>query len=810
MDFATGNAPPPDTNAPTPEGLDAGTSRLFGAPAIIGAGPDYTNDKRLLEIFEEDKKECLDARWVFERLWWRHLLYVLGRHWIYYDRKRGQWLDKRMAKWMPRPVTNKIAEGVESLLSLFTGIKLSTLARPVGGDAKNIAAAEVADEIQPFIHEEHDMDRVMRDHDFWLIVTGNAFLHPCWDKTGDSGIITIPYAKCLTCGTVSSPKEQGDAPTPMCPSCSGVTFDKNPLGPDGMPIVEEARIGRGRTLAVSPWEVAVPGIYSSFEDVPKLLRLAWKPKDYYLQHMPELAKKLTWESTPHERSLQLLRTLATQSDFSSMPLSYTWGSGQELESQGKSEYELWKKPTKEFPEGLFFKVVGEGASAQIVREGSDVPGPLPYQTNDNQPIFNWIHTGYQPVGGRLWARGPLELVIQKQDQINQLDALIQLIIQRSANPIWLEPKGAEVRSFTGEPGLVVRYNALAANGAKPERIAGENVQGSLFQLREQYLTDFEQLMGTFDVIKGAKPTGVEAFSALQLLVERSQSRFATVFTERGETYRKWYHIALELERSYGPTERVMAVVSPNSGWTYKHFENANLQGAVSILVEDGTQAPKTNLGRRAAIEQANQLGMINGMDPEQRYNIMSSLGLNDLIETLDYDVKSAKQEQDAFEQWALSPEGQQAAAPGGPLDIAVQQFAMAQQQFAQQQATQQLAAAATGMDMGAAASAPPPVLQEMTPFALKLWHEPNVHFAEHRKWANSDKARELFAASPVLEQFFTAHLQQTQDMAAAQAAAMAGPAPPKKGGAMERSNSESGENHERTGSNEGGDKRGPE
>jgi hypothetical protein len=804
MDYgsaAVGTSPPPDTGTPSPEGLDAGVARAFGAPGLMNAGPDYSNDKRLLEIFEEDKKECLDARWVFERQWWRHLLYTLGRQWIYYDRKRGQWLDKRMAKWMPRPVTNKVAEGVEALLAMFAGIELATLARPVGGDIRNVAAAEVADEIQPFIHEEHEMNRVMRDHDFWLIVTGNVFLHPCWDKTGESGFLTIPFARCLTCQQVSSPKEQGDGPVPTCPTCGGLTFDNTPTGPDGQPIVEQQRIGRGKTVVVSPWEIAIPAIYTTFEDTPKLMRMSWRPKDYYLQQMPELAKKLSWETTPHERSLQLLRTLATQSDFSSMPLSYTWGAGQELESTGKSEYEIWRKPTKEWPEGLYFKVVGEGSSAQIVREGEE-PGPLPYQTNDNQPIFNWIHTGYQPVGGRLWARGPLELVIQKQDQINQLDALIQLIIQRTANPIWLEPKGAEVRSFTGEPGLVVRYNSLAANGAKPERIQGENVPPTLFQLRQQYLTDFEQLMGTFDVIKGAKPTGVEAFSALQLLVERGQSRFATVFSERGEAYRKWFQMALELERSYGPTERVLAVVSPNSGWTYKHFENADLQGAVSIMVEDGTDAPKTNLGRRAAIEQANQLALINPQDPEQRYNILKSLGLNDLVETLDYDVKSAKQEQDAFEQWVAAPEFQQMLPQ---LDMAVQQWQLQMQQYQQQQQVQQLAAAATGMELPMQ-QAPPPQLPPMTPFQAKLWHEPSVHFGEHRKWANGDRAREIFQQFPVLEQFFTAHLQEHQ-------MAMQPPAPaepPKKGGAMERSNSESGEHHERTGSNEGADKRGPE
>ena len=121
----------PDTGAAEPGGLDAAVASLFGQAPALTTTPDYANDKRLLEVYEQDRKECLDARWVFERTWWRNVLYVLGRQWIYYDRKRGQWLDKRMAKWMPRPVTNKMAEGVEALVALFAGIKLATIVRPV-------------------------------------------------------------------------------------------------------------------------------------------------------------------------------------------------------------------------------------------------------------------------------------------------------------------------------------------------------------------------------------------------------------------------------------------------------------------------------------------------------------------------------------------------------------------------------------------------------------------------------------------------------------------------------------------------------
>src|SRR5690606_18865000 len=85
--------------------LPGGMDLLPGtqAPAILRERPPYDNDAELLKIIKRGKSECFDGRWAFERLWWRNILYVLGRQWIYYDRKSGEWRDKRMAKWMPRP-----------------------------------------------------------------------------------------------------------------------------------------------------------------------------------------------------------------------------------------------------------------------------------------------------------------------------------------------------------------------------------------------------------------------------------------------------------------------------------------------------------------------------------------------------------------------------------------------------------------------------------------------------------------------------------------------------------------------------------
>ena len=118
--------------------------------------------------------------------------------------------------------------------------------------------------------------------------------------------------------------------------------------------------------------------------------------------------------------------------------------------------------------------------------------------------------------------------------------------------------------------------------------------------------DFNDQLGTTDPFKGGKPPGVEAFSAMQLLVERSQTRFTIPLEERGRGRQQWSLLALELERLYGPDERKFAVMGANGALTFEAFKHANITGDIELVVEDGLQQPKTNLGKRAAVQQLDE------------------------------------------------------------------------------------------------------------------------------------------------------------------------------------------------------------
>ena len=671
------------------------------------APPNPYDPAKLLTLFDKLKKESMDYRWVWERDWQRNLYYVSNRQWITYMPNRREWVDKRLHKWIPRPVTNKMAETTQAIRTTFSSVALQAKVRPVSNNTESIAAAEIADQMAPLIHEEHDMGQVMREADFWLITTGSAVLQTSWDTDPRFNRLFVRNEQCNACGWVGKPQDVATAGN-MCPQCGTPELSPASDPMTGKPSGSWVAFGKGKTTALSPFEWAFPPNVIRWDELPYIIRLRWRDRAWFEANLPALVPKMVWEQASNDRSLQLFKALALTDDVGTGGYTQLQSTGPNSASEGVTEYEVWMKPTPDYPEGLVFRVVGDRSPVVLDLPDESLPGPMPYKDIEGRPIFPFTFAQYEQVGGRLYGRSALTPLIQKQDQLNQLDSLIQLIVQRMANPIWVVPEGAGIEHFSGEPGFVMKYNPLAAGGnAKPEKVEGSEIPASLQMLRQDIIKDIEELSGAFDIIKGQKPTGVEAFSALQLLVERSQSRFTSVFQSRGEMYRKWFSTALELERQFGPDQRTLALIGPHKGYTFKHFENAQLQGQVSIVIEDGSTMPKTYLGKRAAIEQAFNFGIIDIADPDQRYYLLSTFGISDLSPSLNIHTQKALEMQDKFEEWAQSMMG------------------------------------------------PPPL-------TVKPWFDAKIHFNERIKWLNTDRMAELLETNPIIEQIITMHLAELQ------------------------------------------------
>ncbi len=790
-------------------GTNAPHADLTVPPPPPVAGPAITDDE-LRDLWKDMKLECFESSHVFERQWMRNLYYVLYRQWIEYQARYGGWRDKRMAQWMPRPVTNKCKETVQTIRAMFATINLGVNVRPNGNDPKNVSAAATADELAPLLYEAHDLDHVFSEFDFWLCVTGNAFLHTFLDYDAQNGFIVTKAMECPACGWMGQDTELNPL-TPACPQCGATDLTQAIDPATGQPLETRKAKGAVSTICLSPLEISFQMSYARFGDLPYVVRKRWRTKTYFERHpeLKALANTMPWQKSPDNQSLQLFKSLSTHNDLG-IASGYYDSLQAESQLEGMPEYEVHMKPTEKYPQGLVFRVYGDKEPVFAHLEESEaIPGPLPYTDAEGNPLFTFAHAGFEHVGGRVIASSAIDSIIHKQDQLNQLDSMILLIIQRMSNPVWLEPKGAEIERLTGMPGLVVKYNPLTVGGnAKPERIPGEGPHPSLFQIREQYLKDIEELAGTFDILKGAKPAGVEAFSAMQLLVERSQARFASVFKSRGKAFRDWFTFAIELEREFGPDERTKAILNPNRSYTFKNFKRAQLQGSFVIVVEDGSTVPKTNLGMRAALEHAKALGMLDMINPDEKYEGLKLFGLTKMVPSLDYHVQAALQKQQAFEEWIKNPQAVQMAMMQGQQKL--MQF---QQQ--QEQAIQQQKAAMPAIPPTAGSPAPPqppqpiqigpaPSMLDGTPLKWLPWYDPFVHRQEFVKWANSDPIRELLAdpATKMVEPLLTEALR-VMDEQIAQKAMQAGPPPP-QGGAPGQGQAMRNSNRESTSGNEPG------
>jgi hypothetical protein len=699
------------------------------APALASAGATAStldDDQKLLTKYERCKKEAFDGRQIYERIWLRNLYYRLGRQWLTYASHPGEWRDTKLARGVPKPISTKPAEIERTIRSMFAGINIGINARPNGRDPRNVVMAGLVDDLIPILRDVHDLPQVLNEFDFWFIITGNAFLHSWLDHDPKYGVLHIPYERCLTCGTELLSSQIAERKG-VCPTCGGSAFAPTDR-------VEAQPQSRAVTTPLSPLELAFPLHHARWADVPYLIRMRWRDKAYYENH-PELrtyVDRIAWAHAPTDRSLTIFKSLPFHSELGGLHRGWSTIPGGDNHTEGVAEYELWYRPCHEYPDGLVARFAGESSPLVLHVESEGLPGPLPYRTQADQPLFTFTHAAYEHVGGRVLGTGALDPVIGRIDQVNRLDSLIEMHATRTTNPVWMLPKGAEVAwlgDSPGLPGLILEWNALAAGGtAKPTREAGIPIDQSLIAWRERLLTEIEAAAGTLDILKGVKPAGTEAFSALQLLVERAQSVFASAFQARGLAHRDWAHFALELERSYGPDERTQAVLTPARGYIFREFQRADLQGEVHLVIEDGTHTPKTALGRRAAIEHAHQLRMFDAANPETQYAILTELGLTSLVPGLDHHVQAALNKQQAFETW-LEQNGPALVPPGIP-----------------------------------------PTDLPTYPLRWRPWYDPAIHKAECLKWANSDRMQEWFRQSPALEGLITAHLLEI-DLALSQQAA---------------------------------------
>jgi len=592
-------------------------------------------DQKIVELVLSVKDRTSGRRWIYERDWFRNILFYVGQQWIVFQEGSRRWRLRNMPQWVPLSVTNRLSSTANVIRSAVAQVIPSFTAVPTQENEKSVLSANAADKYLDVIMRDGGLRGARRRMASWVTLTGNGFLLTEFDTSPDTGTVFLPGEQCQSCGAAIAPEQINEEL--RCPQCGSHDLVETPETGTTVPQ------GRVVVRAVSPFEVYLDSSIMELEEQPALLIIEQRSLESVKERYGDAAKDVHADAEK-EVGRYFLDSLSAITGTGFGPGTKASARlDREDETGLVTLYRLYVKTCKAFPKGLYAVVTGD----QHVLEKHD-PYPFRYKQTD-RPFYPLVHIRYDDVPGRFWAKTPIDDLVFKQKQRNEVESLYQTIIMRMANPVWLLPTGVQTSPITGDPGIAVRYTPMG--GQKPERIPGLDVPSSVVAFIQQIDQDFEEIANTFAVMKGKNPGSVRAASAIQMLLERGFGRYGSVFDNLEEAYETWAIQALEIWRQRAVFPRVQAVAQAAGSWQFMEFLGSDL-GEVDIRVEAGSTRPKSQAGRQMLVQQALQWGLVNPNDPEQRLKLSEELGMTHLLMGAEADTKVVAEENMRFMSWA--------------------------------------------------------------------------------------------------------------------------------------------------------------
>lgn len=590
-------------------------------------------DAKLVDLVLDVKDRYNTRRWIFEREWYRNILFYVGQQWIVSDESANRWRRRNMPSWVPLPVTNRLASTVNQIRSAVAQVQPAFRARPTQDNEKSVLTANGVDKYIDVIEHESKLRAAKRRKASWLTLTGNGFLFQEFDTSPETGMVFMPGEVCADCGTPIRPTEITEDLS--CPNCGGKNLEPDEAAGEKMPQ------GASMTTALSPFEVYADANIMEIQEQPALLIIQAKSLDSVREMYGPVADDIA-PCADRVLGRYYLDSLAYMTG-SGYGYGTTYGMSTTDGAERTLLYKLYVKACKDYPDGVYVVMTDD----QHVLEVHD---PYPFRYNaTNKKFYPIVHFRYDDVPGRFWGRTPIDDLVPKQRQRNEMESLFQVLTMRMSNPVWLVPTGVQTSPITGDSGLVIRHTGSGVN--KPERLAGSEVPASVVKFIEMIDGDFEELANTFSVMKGKSPGSVRAASAIQMLIERGFGRYGSVFDNLEEGYEEWARQSLEIWRQRAIFPRVQAVAQTAGAFQFLEFAGSDL-GEVDIRVEAGSTRPKSQAGQQMLINQMLQWGLLNVNDPEQKMKIAEVLGAANLLPGAEADIKVVAEENQKFMGWA--------------------------------------------------------------------------------------------------------------------------------------------------------------
>lgn len=631
------------------------SSATQGSANALNLDLSQENDpEQLARSIEQFYKNDSVVKTQLGRNWERNQMMLDGQQWIIWEENQntgGMWKQLKVSReneYIPRPVTNIMFDAYQTLKGYLLKTKPRITVRPNSQTNRDKSAAKLANLVSETNYERLGEDENYEYAASVLVGYGTVFKKSYWD-TSYAQLAKVPRMVEQPSVDPATGQVVGSQLVPAVDETGQPIVDEVPLGDVNTDVIEPYRIALdplAMTLTKARWIMEY-----SIQPLDWIRTVYGKQKDGYTGRVDEVKAE-----TNLNNSMRRFFQLKTSSGVRNGMQIDAGGAAADTSLQNTAVVkEYYERPTQANPKGRLI-VVANGIPLYV--------GESPCQGPELGDWHPYSGCRWELVPGRFWGKSPLDDGAEIQKQLNSIDATVILTRKTMAIPQKLIPLGIGVEpgSWTGRPGLEKFYRADGAGGAKPEIIPSAGVHESVFVEREKKIEDFKAITGAIDILKGDRPPGVTAASALSMLYEVGTGKLFPVlgrwkrFVESDQ--KKQLRLIANKYKEPRP-EFIRMLMLKNQSLSEQEINNfigEDLNDNCNVVIEAGSNVPKLQAAEQALLLEVAQTGSLALDQPANRAEFNERLGIGGFDNDVGPDTRRAEWENDLLLDIMFSPD----------------------------------------------------------------------------------------------------------------------------------------------------------
>lgn len=590
-------------------------------------------EKAVAAFIEKRFTEYSRGRWAEEREWFESGCFYQLKQWLERDTENRRKLvpvkisdDKK--KNFPMPISDHFSKTININAGYLGSAMPRMQAQADNYDAKNRRAGEAAENAIDAANEESGMN----------------ILNPIL------GVRIKLFGLGITKDTVAFDHSTDEVP------------DEQPqppmIGPDGQgveqpPVVGVANIPSPRldTELPMPFDVYLPRDAKDCNLAEMIIERKRKPIGKWKELYPDVeftkddGKSQGDESLAsyYVSALRSLSMITQPQNEDTVTLTEAWFDWSELseDDQDAIKEEWGDTPSKMYPQLSRMQAAVQYGLFGVTWKDTMVDwGENPWGNDKNgQSVTPYTFFPNEKDPASIYPKSLATSLKPLQKQLNRYKSLVerQALTNGSARILWPNTQNGPLP--TGDPADVLVYDTLGEGKVKPEIIAGNMGDKSIFQMINMVLADFKDLGYTNEVAEGQMPGSGTAFRALAYLGSKAE--------ESRKPQRYLYEQAHELRarklllmaQKVWTTPRKVQTAGFNNKFGAAQIARADLQGDYQLEVIQDSSRPKTLTEKMEVLQQLATDGLVDMTDVTTRVYYTSTLGVQeiDLTDNLQYD-----------------------------------------------------------------------------------------------------------------------------------------------------------------------------